>query len=72
MLTYKLVEHIAVLSTRAGKSKELNVISYDDKPPVVDLRVWKPDRAYTSKGVTLNAEELDILREALMGRREIL
>lgn len=69
MQEYELIRHITTISTRAGKSKELNIISYNGDPPVLDLRVWK-DGGYTSKGVTLTIDEIHSIAKALEERRE--
>ena len=69
MQEYRLIHHIATISTQAGKTKELNVISYGGKPPVLDLRVWKQGGLYTSKGVTLDAEEIRRIAGALEERK---
>ena len=73
MQEYKVVERIAVLSaTAVGKTKELNLISYNGDPPVIDLRVWKPDGVRTSKGVTINHEELEAIIRIMAERKDTL
>lgn len=38
--------------------KELNLVSWDDREPVYDLRLWKVDTEQPGKGITLTKEEL--------------
>jgi hypothetical protein len=63
---FEIVKKIGVLSTSSkGWTKELNLISWNDRPPKYDLREWAPDGETMGKGVTLNADELAALRELL-------
>ena len=65
-IKYEIVQTIGILSTSAsGWSKELNLISWNDRDPKYDLRDWSADHAKMGKGVTLSAEELSALRELL-------
>lgn len=61
--TYQILEHIVTLSTNEDVTKELNLISFNGKPPVYDLRRWKSGKM--QKGITLTAEELEALKQAL-------
>ena len=65
-IKYEIVKNIAVLSTSAsGWSKELNLISWNDREPKYDLRDWSADHSKIGKGVTLSKEELLALKEFL-------
>ena len=65
-IKYEIVQTIGVLSTSAsGWSKELNLISWNDRDPKYDLRDWSADHTKMGKGLTLSAEELSVLRELL-------
>ena len=65
-LKYDIVEEVAVLSESAkGWTKELNLISWNDREPKYDIRDWAPDKEKMGKGVTLTKDELISLREAL-------
>lgn len=69
---WKIVEKIAVLSTSAkGWTKELNLISWNNRDPKYDVREWNPDGTKMGKGVTLSAEEAAFLRKALNERKEL-
>ncbi len=62
----EIVKKIEVLSTAAsGWAKELNLISWNDREPKYDIRVWSADHEKMGKGVTLTAEELSALKELL-------
>ncbi|MCL2317921.1 MAG: YdbC family protein [Methanomassiliicoccaceae archaeon] len=67
---YKIVEKIAVLSESSkGWTKELNLISWNDRDPKYDIREWSPDGEKMGKGITLSDEEVAILKSALAGRK---
>lgn len=66
---YEIVEKIAVLSESSkGWTKELNLISWNDRDPKYDIREWSPDGEKMGKGITLSNEEVAILKSALEGR----
>ena len=65
-IKYEIVEKIAVLSTtEKGWSKELNLISWNEREPKYDLRDWNENHDKRGKGITLTKEELIQLKEAL-------
>jgi hypothetical protein len=65
-IKYEIIEKVGVLSTSAsGWTKELNLISWNDREPKYDLRDWSADHEKMSKGVTLSREELQALKELL-------
>ena len=65
-IKYEIVEKIAVLSTtEKGCSKELNLISWNEREPKYDLRDWNENHDKMGKGITLTKEELIQLKEAL-------
>ena len=64
--SFEIKKHIAVLSeSKSGWTKELNLVSYNGKEPKYDIRDWSPDHSKMGKGITLTAEEMDLLREAI-------
>ena len=64
--SYEIVEEIAVLSENPkGWRKELNLVSWNDRPPKFDIRDWAPGHEKMGKGITLTNEEFEALREAL-------
>lgn len=65
-IKYEIVKQIGMLSKAgSGWTKELNLISWNDREPKYDLRDWSADREKMGKGVTLTKEELLALRELL-------
>ena len=65
-IKYEITKHIGVLSKSAsGWSKELNLISWNDREAKYDLRDWSADKEKMGKGVTLSKEELVALKELL-------
>lgn len=63
---YEIVEEIAVLSENPkGWRKELNLVSWNERPPKFDLQDWAPNHEKMGKGVTLSNEEFAALKETL-------
>jgi hypothetical protein len=49
---YEIVKELGVISEGArGWTKELNLVSWNDKPPKYDIRDWAPDHEKMGKGV---------------------
>ena len=71
-IKYEIVEKIGILSeTEKGWTKELNRVSWNDRPAKYDIRDWAPGYEKMGKGVTLNDEEaknlLELLRNKITG-----
>ncbi|SDH42672.1 YdbC family protein [Desulfosporosinus hippei] len=65
-IKFEVKETIGVLSESAkGWTKELNLVSWNDKAPKYDLREWSPDHTKMGKGVTITIDELKKLRDVL-------
>ena len=65
-IKFEILKNIGVLSTSAsGWSKELNLISWNDRDPKYDIRDWSGNREKMGKGVTLTREELKALKDLL-------
>ena len=63
---FEVVETLGVLSQQNnGWKKELNLVSWNNREPVYDIRTWNPDHTKMGKGVTLTAAELEALKETL-------
>ena len=65
---YKIEKHIATLSeTDKGYSKELNLISYRDRLPTLDIRRWRrtDEGEQMLKGISITNDEARALRDAL-------
>ena len=68
---YEIVKELGVISESAkGWTKELNLVSWNDKPPKYDIRDWAPDHEKMGKGVSLTEEEMQSLIELFNARDE--
>lgn len=65
--SFEILEEIAVLSENPkGWRKELNLVSWNGRPPKFDLRDWSPEHEKMGKGITLSNEEFTALKQAIM------
>ncbi len=65
-LKFEITKSIGVLSENAkGWTKELNMVSWNDREPKFDLREWSPDHTRMGKGITLTEEDIASLKELL-------
>ena len=48
-----------------GFHKELNLISWNEREPVYDLRGWNEDHSKMTKGVTLTEDDILFLQATL-------
>lgn len=65
-IKYEITEEIGILSESSkGWTKELNLISWNDREPKYDIREWAPDHEKMGKGVTLSIEEVKSLKALL-------
>ena len=62
--SFDILKTIEVLSTnKSGWNRELNIVSWNGNKAKYDLRDWSPDHTKMSKGITLTAEEVAVLKE---------
>lgn len=68
---FQIMEQFGNLTAdpKASVTKELTLIAWNGKSPVYDIRSWKTEENERKplKGITLTAEELKTLRDALNG-----
>ena len=63
---YKICKHIGDISQPDnGRTKELNLISWDDREPVYDIRTWSADHTEDGKGVIITKGEMKALQELI-------
>lgn len=63
---YEIVKELGKLSTmESGWSKEINLVSWNDREPVYDIRTWNKEHDKMGKGVTLSLAETKKLLEVL-------
>ena len=61
-LKYEIVQHLATIAEGSkGWSKELNLVSWNERDPKFDLREWSPDHTKMGKGITLTYDEMQVL-----------
>ena len=69
---FEIVETLAVLSESSkGWTKELNLVSWNEREPKYDIKEWAPDKSKMGKGITLSNEEAAVLKKALDSRKDI-
>ena len=65
-IKYEITRPLGVLSQGSrGWQKEINLVSWNERAPKVDIRDWAPEHEKMGKGVTLNREEIVQLRDIL-------
>lgn len=65
-ITFEIKEYCGKLSERdSGWSKELNVVSWNERDPKYDLRDWAPNHERMGRGVTFSLDELNELKRLL-------
>ena len=70
-ITYDIVKELGVISEDAkGWTKELNLISWNERDPKFDIRSWNPDLTRMGKGISLTEEEMQKLVELFNDRNE--
>lgn len=62
---YEIVKQVAILNESKGYTKEINLIKYGDKEPMLDIRKWNRNDDTMQKGIALSKEEAHKLKEAL-------
>ena len=63
---FEITKHIGVLSeSDKGWTKELNLVSWNDREAKYDIREWSPEHEKMGKGVTLSEEEAATLKKLL-------
>lgn len=64
-IKFNIEQRIATLSGNEGEvTKQINYISWNEKPPVIDIRTWN-SKNQPYKGVTLTVDEAKELKAAL-------
>lgn len=65
-IKYDILKELGAISeTNSGWTKELNLISWNDREPKYDLRDWSPGHEKMGKGITLSLDELKCLKSLL-------
>ncbi|MDE6732613.1 MAG: hypothetical protein K2J77_07030 [Oscillospiraceae bacterium] len=70
-ITFEITKELGVISeTAKGWTRELNLVSWNDREPKFDIRDWSPDHTRMSKGISLTEEEMEKLVELFNLRDE--
>ena len=65
-IKYEITKELGVLSENAkGWSKEINMVSWNNREQKYDIRDWSEGYEKMGKGVTLSNDELKKLKEIL-------
>ena len=65
-VTFEVTKEIEILSSTAnGWSKQVNMVSWNGGEAKLDIRSWNEDRSKMGKGITLNEEEVELLKGCL-------
>lgn len=65
-IKFEITRSLGVLSQGSkGWQKEINLVSWNERSPKIDIRDWDPNHEKMGKGVTLSPEEVKQLRDIL-------
>lgn len=64
-IKYTIVEHLGVINERAGFKKEVNLVSWNEGNPKIDIREWNEDHTKLTKGITLSLSECKKIKALL-------
>ncbi|MBB6624058.1 YdbC family protein [Clostridium gasigenes] len=63
---FDIKNNLGTISQSAkGWNREINVMTWNNKKPKIDIREWDENHEQMGKGITLNKEELKQLKEIL-------
>ena len=63
---YEIIEEVGVISSStSGWNREVNVVSWNDGKPKLDIRDWAPEHDKMGKGISLTSEEVALLKSIL-------
>lgn len=62
---HPLLTRYILSKSEKGWKKELHLVSWNDREPKYDLRDWSENHEKMGKGITLNKEEFEKLKEIL-------
>lgn len=65
-IKYDIVKELGKISESNNSwTKELNLISWNNREPIYDVRSWSENHERMGKGITLTASELKSLKDLL-------
>ena len=65
-INYQIVRHLGVVAHGSkGWSTQVNLVSWNDNPVVLDIRSWNYDQTKFGKGITFSADEASRLNQII-------
>ncbi len=65
-IKFEIKKTFGVISTsNKGWTKELNLVSWNEKEPKYDIREWNTEHSRMGKGITFTIEELKMIKTIL-------
>lgn len=65
-IKFEIVKEIGILATnKSGWNREANIVRWNDGKAKLDIRDWGPNHEKVGKGISLNSEEVAVLKELL-------
>ncbi|WP_026476537.1 YdbC family protein [Alkaliphilus transvaalensis] len=65
-IKYDIIRHIGIIGEgNKGWKREINIISWNNRKPKVDIRDWDEKHEKMGKGITLGKEEMKLLKQIL-------
>ncbi|WP_270646425.1 YdbC family protein [Paeniclostridium hominis] len=65
-IKFEIEENFGIISNSSNRwSKELNLVSWNDRPAKFDIRDWDEDHQKMGKGITLSIDEVRELKKIL-------
>ena len=62
----EIIKTIGILATnKSGWNREVNIVKWNDGKPKLDIRDWGTNHEKVGKGLSLNVEEVAVLKELL-------
>ena len=63
-ITFEITKELGVISENAkGWTRELNLVSWNEREPKYDIRDWNADHTRMSKGISMTEEEMQKTRK---------
>ena len=72
-LKYEIKKSLGVIGEGTkGWKKEVNLVSWNDRKPKLDIRDWDETHEKMGKGITLNEQEIRTLKDQLLAEVDFL
>lgn len=65
-LKFEIVKNLGVIGEeKEGWRKEVNLVSWNERKPKLDIRAWDENHSKMKRGITLHIDEIEILKNIL-------